>query len=40
MEDKDGNMLTVPMVVAPYILDGGTLGRARCLGFALGVPVD
>ena len=38
VEDKDGNILTVPMDVAPYIKDGRTLVPARFLGNALGVP--
>lgn len=38
VEDKDGNIQTVPMDVAPYIKDGRTLVPARFLGNALGVP--
>jgi len=38
LEDKDGNIQTVQMDVAPYIKDGRTLVPARYLGNALGVP--
>jgi len=38
LEDKEGNVQTVAMDVAPYIKNGRTLVPARFLGNALGVP--